>query len=84
MSVAEGRSYASCIRGTRTSLYIARPREGAGRGEADKDKGPVDLCPAERARHGWRALDLQARAGKAKRRKPASAVGTGRCRRQTH
>ncbi len=69
MSAAEGRSYASCTRGTCTSLYIALPLKRAGRGEADKDKGPVDLCPAERARHGWRAPDLQARAGKAQRRK---------------
>ncbi len=29
-------------------------------GEADQDKGPVDLCPAERVRHGWRTPDLQA------------------------
>ena len=99
---AEGRSYASCTHGTRTSgncscvaltsylpvgrLYIALSlREvcsfcplkqaergaqaklspkGRERGEADQDKGPVNLCPAERARHGWRALDLPARAGK--------------------
>ncbi len=39
-------------------------------GEAGKGEGPVDLRPAERARHGRRAPDLQARAGKAERRKP--------------
>ncbi len=39
-------------------------------GEAGKGEGPVDLRPAERARHGRRAPDLQARAGKAARRKP--------------
>ncbi len=120
---AEGRSYASCTHGTRTSgncsstavpdavlpppsmescvaltsylpvgrLYIALSlREvcsfcplkqaergaqaklspkGRERGEADQDKGPVNLCPAERARHGWRALDLPARAGKVERSK---------------
>jgi len=26
------------------------------RGEAETGKHPVDVCPAERARHGWRAL----------------------------
>jgi len=31
-------------------------------------------CPAERARHGWRASDLQARAGKAERSKPDTAA----------
>ncbi len=29
----------------------------------------MNLCPAERARHGWRALDLPARAGEAERSK---------------
>ncbi len=29
-------------------------------GEAGQDKGPVDLCPAERVRHGWRTPGLQA------------------------
>ena len=74
MRAAEGRSYASCTHGTRTSLCIALPLKGAGRGEADKDKGPVDLCPAELACHGWRAPDLQARAGRAKRSKPDTAT----------
>ncbi len=39
------------------------------RGEADQGKGPVDLCPAERARYGRRAPGLQARARTAKRSK---------------
>ncbi len=43
--------------------------QGRGKGEADQGKGPGDLCPAERARHGRRAPDLQARAGTAKRSK---------------
>jgi hypothetical protein len=30
------------------------------KGEADKGKGPVDLCPAERVRQGRRTLDRQA------------------------
>ena len=29
-------------------------------GEAGEDEGPVDLCPAERVRHGWRTPGLQA------------------------
>ena len=41
-----------------------------GKGEADQDKGPGDLCPAERARQGRRAPGLQARARIAKRSKP--------------
>ncbi len=41
-------------------------------GEAGKGEGPVNLRPAERACHGGQALDLQARAGKAERRKPDS------------
>jgi hypothetical protein len=27
----------------------------------DKDNGPVNRCPAERARHGWRAPGFQAK-----------------------
>ncbi len=52
----------------------ARPRRGHGRGEADKGEDPVNLRPAERACHGRQAPDLQARAGKAERRKPDVAA----------
>mgnify|MGYP001617554375 FL=1 len=33
---------------------------GSAKGEAETDNGPVDRCPAERARQGWRAPDFQA------------------------
>lgn len=33
---------------------------GTAKGEAARDKGPVDRCPAEQVRHGWRAPDFQA------------------------
>jgi hypothetical protein len=29
---------------------------GGAKGEAEIDNGPVDRCPVERARQGWRAL----------------------------
>ncbi len=29
-------------------------------GEAEQDKGPMDLYPAERVRHGWRTPALPA------------------------
>jgi hypothetical protein len=35
-------------------------------GEAESGKRPVDVCPAERARHGWRALAFE-RSRKAQR-----------------
>ena len=31
------------------------------RGEAEPGKGPVNLCPVERACQGWHALDIQAK-----------------------
>ncbi len=59
-------------------LCIALPRRGPGRGEADQDKGPVDLCPAERTRHGWRALDLPARDRESGAQQLARLPGRGR------
>lgn len=38
----------------------ARPKGVSYRGEAETENGPVDHSPAERARHGWRALGFQA------------------------
>jgi len=38
---------------------------GSAKGEAGKDNGPVDRCPAERARQGWRAQDFQAKQDRA-------------------
>ena len=35
------------------------------KGGAEKDNGPVDHCPAERARQGWRALGFQAQRSEA-------------------
>lgn len=37
-------------RGTAESVSDADPVRARDRGEAEEDKGPVDLCPAERAR----------------------------------
>jgi len=45
-------------------------------GEAEKGKGPMDLYPAERVRHGRRALDLQAKQeSEARKAGPAAVQG---------
>jgi hypothetical protein len=36
------------------------PRIAVTVGEAEKGEHPVDVCPAERARHGWRTLGFRA------------------------
>ena len=41
------------------SQLMAVAYGASAKGEAEKDNGPVDHCPAERARQGWRALDFQ-------------------------
>lgn len=44
-----------------TALLVTVACGGSAKGEAARDNGPVDHCPAERARHGWRAPDFQAK-----------------------
>ncbi len=69
-----------------TSLYHSSSQRSTG--EAGQDKGPVDLCPAERVRHGWRTPGLQAQLGEPdKENSPVdccpgerpSQEGSGRC-----
>jgi hypothetical protein len=44
------------------------------KGEAEKGKRPVDVCPAERAGHGWPALGFRAeRDARAKKHAPAAS-----------
>ncbi len=62
--------YISAGRLTRQGIHFSRPSEAgdglcrAYRGEAEQGKAPVALFSAERARHGGRALALQAKQGK--------------------
>ncbi len=66
---ASVRSRHSCIpalRELRSGTRKYRLRSGGCKkapGEAGQDEGSVDLCPAERVRHGWRTPGLQARQG---------------------